>query len=148
MRRSGCTETLHPDCEAPPSPCLGCAQHLVFLLETMAESSNPLPANGSTLVLGVVVGAIAGASGLAWWFFREAERRRQFQGLLQRTSRQELALKSASATPFADPRDNQAVHRPQQDSPFQDRVQQLNQAIDEVRRQLEQLQTQGDRPGR
>jgi len=26
-------------------------------------------------------------------------------------------------------------------------VQQLNQAIDEVRRQLEQLQTQGDRPG-
>jgi hypothetical protein len=27
-------------------------------------------------------------------------------------------------------------------------VQQLNQAIDEVRRQLEQLQTQGDGPGR
>jgi hypothetical protein len=27
-------------------------------------------------------------------------------------------------------------------------VQQLNQAIDEVRRQLEQLQTHGDRPGR
>jgi hypothetical protein len=27
-------------------------------------------------------------------------------------------------------------------------VQQLNQAIDEVRRQLEQLQIQGDRPGR
>jgi hypothetical protein len=26
-------------------------------------------------------------------------------------------------------------------------VQQLNQAIDEVRRQLEQLQIQGDRPG-
>jgi hypothetical protein len=27
-------------------------------------------------------------------------------------------------------------------------VQQLNQAIDEVRRQLEQLQTHGERPGR
>jgi hypothetical protein len=27
-------------------------------------------------------------------------------------------------------------------------VQQLNQAIDEVRRQLEQLQTHGDRPSR
>ena len=113
----------------------------------MAESRNHLQANGSTLVLGVVVGAMAGASGLAWWFLREMERRRQLQSMLQRSTRTDLALKSAATTPFDGKRVNHGAHPPQQDSPFQDRVQQLNQAIDEVRRQLEQLQTQGDRPG-
>lgn len=112
----------------------------------MAESSNPSQASGSTLVLGVVVGAIAGASGLAWWLLRETERRRQLQSLLQRTSRTQLALKSASSSVFAEPVALQEV-QPRQDSPFQDRVQQLNQAIDEVRRQLEQLQTQGGPSG-
>jgi multidrug efflux pump subunit AcrB len=113
----------------------------------MAESRNYPQANGSTLILGVVVGAMAGASGLAWWFLKETERRRQLQSVLQRTTRAELALNSASTTPFDHPRINHGAQPPQQDSPFQDRVQQLNQAIDEVRRQLEQLQTHGDRPG-
>jgi len=90
---------------------------------------------------------MAGASGLAWWFLKEMERRRQLQGMLQRSTRTDLALKSASTTPFDGDGLNHGAHPPQQDSPFQDRVQQLNQAIDEVRRQLEQLQTQGDRPG-
>ena len=114
----------------------------------MAESRNHPQANGSTLVLGVVVGAMAGASGLAWWFLKETERRRQLQSALQRTTRAELALNSSSTTPFDHPRVDHGAQSPQQDSPFQDRVQQLNQAIDEVRRQLEQLQTQGDGPGR
>jgi len=113
----------------------------------MAESRNHPQANGSTLVLGVVVGAMAGASGLAWWFLKEMDRRRQLQGMLQRSNRTDLALKSASTTPFDGDGLNHGAHPAQQDSPFQDRVQQLNQAIDEVRRQLEQLQTQGDRPG-
>jgi len=114
----------------------------------MAESRNHPQANGSTLVLGVVVGAMAGASGLAWWFLKEMERRRQLQSVLQRTTRTDLALNSASTKPFDALRNNHGAHPPQQESPFQDRVQQLNQAIDEVRRQLEQLQTQGDRLGR
>jgi multidrug efflux pump subunit AcrB len=113
----------------------------------MAESRNYPQVNGSTLILGVVVGAMAGASGLAWWFLKETERRRQLQSVLQRTTRADLALNSASTTPFDHPRINHGAQPPQQDSPFQDRVQQLNQAIDEVRRQLEQLQTHGDRPG-
>ncbi len=114
----------------------------------MAESRNHPQANGSTLVLGVVVGAMAGASGLAWWFLKETERRRQLQSGVQRTARADLALNSASTTPFDHSRVNHGAQPPQQDSPFQDRVQQLNQAIDEVRRQLEQLQTHGERPGR
>lgn len=112
----------------------------------MAESSNSPQASGSTLLLGFVVGAMAGASGLAWWLLRETERRRQLQSMLQRTTQTKLTLKGSSATPLADPGANQGSH-PLQDSPFQDRVQQLNQAIDEVRRQLEQLQTQGGGPG-
>ena len=112
----------------------------------MAESSHRPQASGSTLVLGVVVGAMAGASGLAWWLLRETERRRQLQRDLQRTGRPDLTLRSASTVPFADPGQQQGTHPPQ-DSPFQDRVQQLNQAIDEVRRQLEQLQTQGGQTG-
>jgi hypothetical protein len=114
----------------------------------MAESRNHPQANGSTLVLGVVVGAMAGASGLAWWFLKEMERRRQLQSVLQRPTRTDLALNSASTKPFDALRNNPGAHPTEQESPFQDRVQQLNQAIDEVRRQLEQLQTQGDRPGR
>jgi hypothetical protein len=112
----------------------------------MAESRNRPQASGSTLVLAVVVGAMAGASGLAWWLLRETERRRQLQSVLQRTAQTKLALKSASTAVFADPRTIQGTYPPQ-NAPFQDRVQQLNQAIDEVRRQLEQLQTQGGQPG-
>jgi hypothetical protein len=91
---------------------------------------------------------MAGASGLAWWFLKETERRRQLQSVLQRTTRADLALKSDSTAPFDGLRVNHGAQPLQQESPFQDRVQQLNQAIDEVRRQLEQLQIQGDRPGR
>jgi len=110
----------------------------------MAESRNRPQASGSTLVLGVVVGAMAGASGLAWWLLRETERRRQLQKVLPRTTWPAPALRNGSTAPFADPIKKHGAHPPQ-DPPFQDRVQQLNQAIDEVRRQLEQLQTQGDR---
>jgi len=112
----------------------------------MAESSNRPQASGSTLVLGVVVGAMAGASGLAWWLWRETERRHKLQRALQRPVRPDLSLRSASTAVFADPRTIQGTYPPQ-NAPFQDRVQQLNQAIDEVRRQLEELQTQGGRPG-
>jgi len=113
----------------------------------MAESSHRPQASGSTLVLGVVVGAMAGASGLAWWLLREAERRRQLQRATQRIGRPDLTLSSAATVPFADPGQPQGTQT-LLDSPFQDRVQQLNQAIDGVRRQLEHLQTQGGQPGR
>ena len=112
----------------------------------MAEPRSRDEANGSTLLLGVVVGAMAGASGLAWWLLRETERRRQLSKAIQRNIPSELALKSGTSLPFAaNPSQSNGAQGPQE-SPFQDRVQQLNQAIDEVRRQLEQLQTQGGGP--
>ena len=84
----------------------------------MAESRNHSQANGSTLVLGVVVGAMAGASGLAWWFLKETERRRQLQSVLQRTTRAELALKSDSTMPFDQPRVTMGPSHPSRTPPF------------------------------
>lgn len=94
----------------------------------MAVHREPAP-SGSALLLSAVAGAALGAAGLGWWLLREAEARRHRS---PRPRRQPHAdLPEASGDPMAaangaDPR-------------LQDRVQQLNQAIDEVRRQLEQL---------
>ena len=99
---------------------------------------------GSALVLSALVGAVAGAAGLAWWLLSEAERRRQSdqQRRLLRLSRSQ-GLASAEDRPGqshaadAEARDPDAIA----EGPLRDRVLQLNRAIDEVRRQLEALQT-------
>lgn len=87
------------------------------------EQSSP----GGLVLLAAAAGAVAGAAGLAVWLLRRAERRHLVQRQLRmlRVSR----LAEASGEP---------VGRDQ----LHDRVQKLNQAIDEVRRQLEQLQPQ------
>ena len=87
------------------------------------EQSSP----GWLVLLAAAAGAVAGAAGLAVWLLRRAERRHLVQRQLRmlRVSR----LAEASGEP---------VGRDQ----LHDRVQKLNQAIDEVRRQLEQLQPQ------
>jgi hypothetical protein len=95
--------------------------------------SNP---GGGGSALSVVAGAVIGAAGLAWWLLSEAERRR-----LQ--SRQPRSLRLTTLrTPVAaevgtgGPRD---LH----ERDLHDRVHELNQAIDDVRRQLEAMNTQG-----
>ncbi|MEB3165118.1 MAG: hypothetical protein VKO65_00440 [Cyanobacteriota bacterium] len=95
----------------------------------MAAHREPA-ASGSALLLSAVAGAAIGAAGLGWWLLREAEARRRSIPAPRRQPRADLpesAVPSVSAAVGADPR-------------LQDRVQQLNQAIDEVRRQLEELQ--------
>ncbi len=92
----------------------------------MADTREQSPAGGLVL-LAAAAGAVTGAAGLAVWLLRRAERRHLVQRQLRllRVSR----LAEASGEP---------VGRDQ----LHDRVQKLNQAIDEVRRQLEQLQPQ------
>jgi hypothetical protein len=85
--------------------------------------------NGGVILASAVTGAVVGAAGLAWWLLSEADRRRQ-------ASRQLRRLVQPREAPIA-PIEGQ-VNR--LDPQLHDRVQQLNQAIDEVRRQLEQLQ--------
>ena len=93
----------------------------------------------SSLLLSALGGAVLGAAGLGWWLLREADRRRQSrfpQPLRLRSPRQPATpldlqgraeFQSTSAPVSVDPQ-------------LQERVLQLNKAIDEVRRQLEQLQ--------
>lgn len=83
------------------------------------------------VLLGALVGAVIGASGLAWWLLSEAERRQQ-----QRRQRRglELArLQNGSQEPVL------LGRQPQLDHELQNKVQKLNRAIEDVRRQLESL---------
>jgi hypothetical protein len=92
----------------------------------MAQSRERSDSGGSIVVLAGAAGAVLGAAGLAVWLLRRAEQhrlgRRQLRML--RVSRLTGAYDGAEVN-------SDRLH---------DRVQQLNQAIDEVRRQLEQLQ--------
>ena len=91
---------------------------------------------GGTVLVSAMAGAVLGAAGLAWWLLSEADRRRQAQRhlrVLRQSGLQGLqsglqGLQGGQAKPVEDPLHN--------------RVQQLNQAIEDVRHQLEQLQTQ------
>ncbi|MEA5413741.1 hypothetical protein [Synechococcus sp. BA-132 BA5] len=87
------------------------------------EQSSP----GGLVLLAAAAGAVAGAAGLAVWLLRRAERRHLVQRQLRMLRVSRLAESSG-----------EPVGRDQ----LHDRVQKLNQAIDEVRRQLEQLQPQ------
>ena len=90
--------------------------------------------SGSSILASTLAGAVLGAAGLAWWLLTETERRqRQQRGL--RLSRLQGGEAEAPA-PF-----HSGSSMP--DSALQDKVQQLNQAIDDVRRQLESLSTNG-----
>jgi hypothetical protein len=94
-----------------------------------------------------LVGAVAGAAGLAWWLLSEAERRRQSdrqRRLWQLSRAQGLGSADGSAgerVGGSHPSRSQEHEDPIAEGPLRDRVLQLNRAIDEVRRQLEALQT-------
>ncbi len=98
----------------------------------MAASSDR-STGGSTVMASALAGAVVGAAGLAWWLLSTAERRRQARHHLQQLRQAGLP----GLRPHA-----QGESLPVSDAQLHDRVQQLNVAIDEVRRQLEQLQTQ------
>lgn len=80
----------------------------------------------SNLMLSAMAGAFLGATGLAWWLLSQAERRQE----LQRRVRSLRFAPELREPPGA---------RPLAEGELQDRVQQLNQAIEDVRRQLESL---------
>lgn len=99
-------------------------------------------------MLSALVGAVAGAAGLAWWLLSEAERRRQSdqQRRLWRLARaQGLVSGDGSIEDRVGGSHPSRSEAPDPDAivegPLRDRVLQLNRAIDEVRRQLEALQT-------
>lgn len=91
----------------------------------MAEPSSQ--GSSSLVLLSAVAGAVLGAAGLAWWLLSEADRRRQ--------SSPRSTARQSPAAPVPQP--------PLPERDLHDKVHELNQAIDDVRRQLESLSTSG-----
>ncbi|WP_053068258.1 hypothetical protein [Synechococcus sp. GFB01] len=98
------------------------------------RQSHDHPSQGSALVLSAVAGAMLGAAGLAWWLLSEAERRRLQQ-------RQQRLLYLSRLQDGSEIHEAGAVKQPDQQRDLHDKVHELNQAIDEVRRQLEAMAT-------
>lgn len=90
--------------------------------------------SGSALLVSALAGAVLGAAGLAWWLLSEAERRR-----LQPRQQRDLRLSRLSTAGDAD--DSSLGDLPQHsgERELHDKVHELNQAIDDVRRQLESM---------
>ena len=86
---------------------------------------------GGLLLSTAVFGALAGAGGLAWWLWRQSRRRASFPVANSLSAPSRFGGNSVAGGADGSSRDA-----------LPDRVQQLNQAIDEVRRQLESLQSQ------
>ena len=100
----------------------------------MAEPQRPSAAPAGSALLGTaMLGALAGAGGLAWWLWRQTQRRQMAlrESRLLRLSRYQGGV-GAEASLGESPTQGEALP---------ERVQQLNQAIEEVRRQLEGLQS-------
>ena len=98
----------------------------------MAERSSHGGSSG--VVLSAMAGAVLGAAGLAWWLLSEADRRRQASG---RPAPRPAA--SGTSPTYAMP--DAPAPRPLPERDLHDKVHELNQAIDDVRRQLEAMST-------
>lgn len=92
------------------------------------------PLAGSVLLGTAVFGALAGAGSLAWWLWRQGQRR-----AASRETSASLAHRSRFGTSSAK---GGLADGLREGDALPDRVQQLNQAIEDVRRQLEALHSQ------
>jgi hypothetical protein len=99
----------------------------------MAERSG---SDGSGALGSVLAGAVIGAAGLAWWLLAEAERRRTVQ-------HQQRSLRLSRLQSGGEPLEGADASGPMPERQLHQKVHELNQQIEAVRRQLEQLQPQG-----
>jgi hypothetical protein len=102
----------------------------------MAERYGHQGGGNAGVIGSAVAGAVIGAAGLAWWLLSEAERRRS-------EARQQRSLRLSRLQGAAELLEAGDGERPLQERELHHKVQELNQAIEAVRRQLEQLQPQG-----
>jgi hypothetical protein len=91
--------------------------------------------SGSAVLGSALAGAVIGAAGLAWWLLSEAEKRRNL-------ARQERSLRLSRLHGGGEPLEPANTGQPLQERELHQKVHELNQAIEAVRRQLEQLQPQ------
>jgi hypothetical protein len=100
-------------------------------VQSQSEQRGGGGSGSSAILASAVAGAVLGAAGLAWWLLDQADRRRQ--SLRQRRTLSLSRLQEGSRE--SDP----VQQRPLLESELQHKVQELNRAIEDVRRQLEGL---------
>ncbi len=89
--------------------------------------------SGSSSLSSLISGAVLGAAGLAWWLFSEAERRQQ-------TKKQRAILYAPRIQDGSEAFETSPTNLKSQNSEqLEQRVEQLNTAIADVRKQLEDL---------
>ena len=93
--------------------------------------------DSSALLVSALAGAVLGAAGLAWWLLSEAERRRlkDRQHRMLRLSRFQESGGAVDGLPAT------SAQIATNDTELHEKVHQLNEAIDDVRRQLEAMAT-------
>ena len=95
----------------------------------MGDQSGNTNSGASGSMLSLLAGAALGAAGLGWWLLAEAEQRRQGKRQVRRQGPNPPPQPAALEAP--------------PDRELHDRVHELNQAIEDVRRQLETMNTRG-----
>lgn len=95
----------------------------------MGQHHDTAPATLATLI----TGAIIGATGLAWWLLNETERRRR----LGKQRAMLYAPRMQDGSEVLETHRNGNGHHP--DRQLEERVEKLNAAIADVRRQLESM---------
>jgi len=106
------------------------------MADSMPQIQRPSAASdGAPILTSTILGALAGAGGLAWWLWRKSQRRQlaERERRLLRLSRFQGGV--VAEEPILSEDSGKADALPE-------RVQQLNHAIEEVRRQLEALEAQ------
>ncbi|MEI8249551.1 MAG: hypothetical protein WCF98_00100 [Synechococcus sp. ELA057] len=98
----------------------------------MAPSSERSSSGSGVVLSSALAGAVLGAAGLTWWLLSTAERRREARRHLEQLRQAALPSLRVGQASNGNAAGEGHLH---------DRVQQLNAAIDDVRRQLEHLQT-------
>ena len=94
----------------------------------MVQQHDSAPGTIATLATGAVIGA----AGLAWWLLNEADRRRR----LGHQKAMLYALRMQDSSEVLDPPSYNGHHHNQH---LEERVEKLNAAIADVRRQLESM---------
>ena len=95
----------------------------------MGDQSGNTNSGASGSMLSLLACAALGAAGLGWWLLAEAEQRRQGKRQARRQGPNPPLQPAALEAP--------------PDRELHDRVHELNQAIEDVRRQLETMNTRG-----
>ena len=88
--------------------------------------------SSSNNLLSLISGAFIGAAGLAWWLISEADKRKE-------TKKQQAMMYSSRIQDGSEATDLNEKLNTVQGEKLEEKVEQLNSAIADVRRQLEEL---------